>query len=107
MPRRNSSPAIPASRAALATVIPIAPPPARTRLAGSIETFAIALGNRTTTPGTPPSRTIRFDPTPTGSTGVSGSSPAMKLARSRISSGRTSHSAGPPVRNQMNSARLP
>ena len=25
-----------------------------------------ALGSRTTTPGTPPSRTIRFEPTPTG-----------------------------------------
>src|SRR5687768_9802061 len=107
MPRRNSSPAIWASRALEATVIPIAPPPARIRWPGSTWTWLIALGSRTTTPGTPPSRTIRLEPTPTGMTGTDGSSSRRKRAKSSTSLGRTSHSAGPPVRNQMKSASEP
>ena len=44
MPRRNSRPAIWASRALLATLIPIAPPPARTPVAGLDMDVAERLG---------------------------------------------------------------
>src|SRR3546814_2507101 len=59
--RRNSSPAMPASRAVEETRMPDAPPPQRSVVASIASTFANALPSRTTTPGKPPSRTMRLD----------------------------------------------
>jgi hypothetical protein len=44
--------------------MPLAPPPQRRRGSSSRSIFANALPSRTTTPGTPPSRTIRLEPSP-------------------------------------------
>src|SRR3546814_16792226 len=66
--RRNSSPAIPASRAVEDTRMPDAPPPQRSVVASMVSTFAKGLPRRTTTPGKPPSRTMRLDPRPSAIT---------------------------------------
>ena len=56
---------------------------------------ANGLPSRTTTPGTPPSRTIRLEPRPSAITGIAGSSSARKPCRSATSFGSNSHSAAP------------
>src|SRR5258708_25829573 len=60
---------------------------------------------RTATPSTPPSLTMRFEPTPRTVTGTWAGKLARKVARSSSSAGRNSASAGPPTRNQVNGAR--
>src|SRR3546814_9620474 len=50
---------------------------------------------------------MRLEPTPTGRTGTDGSRLQRNRDRSSTVAGRTSHSAGPPVRNQMKSASEP
>ena len=60
--------------------------------------------NLITTPGMPPSRTIRLEPTPTVVTGMSGGSRERKYARSSASTGVNSACAGPPTRNQVSGA---
>ena len=77
MPDRNSSPAMPASRAALATLRSSAAAPAVIS-EPSTEISAKARPRRITTPGTPPSRTSRLDATPITVTGTSAGQPARK-----------------------------
>ncbi len=71
MPRRNASPAMAASCAARATFTSGTAVPARTRSPGSTLTSPKPRPSRITTPGTPPSRTIRLEPRPTTVTGMS------------------------------------
>ena len=63
---------MPASRAVDETRMPDAPPPQRRVVASIRSTLANALPSRTTTPGTPPSRTIRLEPRPRPITGTVG-----------------------------------
>ncbi len=85
---------MPASAAMRATAASSAAAPARTR-APSTAIFPNAAGSRITTPGIPPSRTSRFEPTPITLTRVSGERAYKKVARSSASAGRNSTSAGP------------
>ena len=52
--------------------MPLAPPPQRSVVSSSASIFANALPSRTTTPGTPPSRTMRLEPRPSAITGTCG-----------------------------------
>ena len=71
MPNRNSSPPRSAAAAASATRLSSAAVPACTR-SPSTRTSPKPRGDRRiTTPGKPPSRTIRFEPTPMQQTGMS------------------------------------
>ena len=73
MPRKKASPSIPASAAALATRTSKAQAPARKRQSPSAAISPKALPpRRITIPSTPPSRTIRFEPSPMVVTGTSG-----------------------------------
>ena len=101
MPRRNASPAIPASAPPWRPSRPLPPRrPARGRL-GSTAMSWKPLPSRITTPGTPPSRTSRLEPSPTTMTGMSRRQIPPGIARESASSaGLNSASAGPPVRNQ-------
>ena len=67
-------------------------------------TLAKALPSRTTTPGTPPSRTIRLEPRPSAITGVVGSRLRRNCCRSARSFGSNSHSALPPDLNHTSGA---
>ena len=68
-------------------------------------TVANALPSRTTTPGTPPSRTIRLEPRPSAITGVAGVEVARGTpCRSSRSAGSNSQSAAPPDLNQTSGA---
>ena len=62
---------MPASRAVEETRIPLAPPPQRRVTSSTFSIFENALPSRTTTPGTPPSRTIMLEPRPSAITGTS------------------------------------
>ena len=75
---------MPASRAVEETRMPLAPPPQRERRSqSSRSTVANGLPSRTTTPGTPPSRTMRLEPRPSAMTGTAGSSSARKSLQVR------------------------
>src|SRR5215510_40368 len=104
MPRRNDRPAMAASWAARATFTSGTAAPAHTRWPSSIATSLKPRPRRTTTPGTPPSRTMRFEPRPTTVTGTSPGRFFRKYARSSSLSGMNSACAGPPTRNQVRSA---
>jgi len=56
-----------------------------------------------TTPGMPPSRTMRFEPAPMTAIGISADRLRRKYARSFSSSGMKNACARPPTRNQVNS----
>src|SRR3954464_5527252 len=103
MPRKNASPAMPASCAAFATRKSGAAVPARTRLPSTLMSLK-PRPSRITTPGTPPSRTMRLEPRPMTVTGISRGRLASRYARSLSSSGMNSACAGPPTRNQVSGA---
>ena len=84
--------------------MPLAPPPQRKVVSSSRSIFANGLPRRTTTPGTPPSRTMRLEPRPSAITGTSGSSSRRNWTRSSSSLGSNSHSALPPLLNQTSGA---
>ncbi len=102
--RRNSTPAMPLSRAVEDTRIPEAPPPHSSVRSATLSTLAKGLPRRTTTPGTPPSRTIMLEPSPSAMTGTAGSSSRRNCCRSATSLGSNSHSAVPPDLNQTSGA---
>src|SRR6476659_7263718 len=104
MPRKKARPAIAASCAARLTLTSGAAVPARMRQPSSTLTSPKPRPRRTPTPGTPPSRTIRLEPSPTTTTGISAGRCARKSARSASSSGMNNTCAGPPTRNQVSSA---
>src|SRR5215470_9673487 len=104
IPRRNASPAIAASRAARATFTSGTAAPARIRAPGSAATLPNPRPSRITTPGTPPSRTMRLEPRPTTVTGTSAGRCVRKHDKSCSSSGTNRSCAGPPTRNHVNSA---
>src|SRR5262249_44230270 len=104
MPRKKASPAIVASCAARLTFTSGAAVPARIRQSSSTLTSPKPRPRRMTTPGTPPSRTIRLEPSPMTTTGISAGRWARKSARSASSSGMNRTCAGPPTRNQVSSA---
>src|SRR5499427_7698064 len=104
MPRKKASPAIAASCAVRLTFTSGAAVPARIRQPSSTLTSPKPRPRRTTMPGTPPSRTIRFEPSPTTTTGISAGRWTRKSARSASSSGMYRTCAGPPTRNQVSSA---
>ena len=94
----------PASAARRATCMSSAAAPAWT----SPSAISIPLKprpSRITTPRMPPSRTIRFEPTPIAKTGTSGTRFCRNSIRSSRSAGWNSQSAGPPTRSQVRSAR--
>ena len=95
---------MPASRAVELTRIPLAPPPQRKVTSSAFSIFENALPRRTTTPGTPESRTIMLEPRPSAITGTSGSSSRRKWTRSPSSFGSNSHCAAPPLLNHTNGA---
>ena len=85
--------------------MPLAPPPQRRVVSSSCSIFANGLPRRTTTPGTPPSRTMRLEPRPSAITGTSRVELAAGNAtRSSSSAGSNSHSALPPLLNQTSGA---
>src|SRR5947209_7896818 len=104
IPRKNASPASPASCAARPTLTSGTAAPARMRPPASTLTSPKPRPRRMTTPGTPPSRTIRFEPSPMTTTGIAAGRWARKSARSASSSGMNRTCAGPPTRNQVSSA---
>src|SRR5215208_7067989 len=104
MPRKNARPAMLASCAARDTFTSGTAVPARTRWSSSILMSENPRPRRITTPGTPPSRTIRFEPSPITVTGMSLGSAPRKYARSSSSSGMNKTCAGPPTRNQVSGA---
>ena len=69
---------MPASCAARATFTSGTAAPARTRSPGSTVTALKPRPSRITTPGTPPSRTIRLEPRPTTVIGMRSGSRARK-----------------------------
>src|SRR5262245_58174010 len=104
MPRKKASPAIAASCAARLTLTSGTAVPARMRSPGSTFTSPKPRPSLITTPGTPPSRTIRFEPSPITVTGISAGRFARKYARSDSSSGMNNTCAGPPTRNHVSGA---
>ena len=102
--RRNSKPAIAASRAVEDTKMPDAPPPQSRTVSSTASTLAKGLPRRTTTPGKPPSRTIRLEPRPNAITGVAESRSCKNPCKSTMSLGSNSHSAAPPDLNHTNGA---
>src|SRR6516164_9965688 len=104
MPRKKASPAIAASCAPRLTFTSGAAVPARIREPSSTFTSPKPRPRRMTTPGTPPSRTIRLEPSPMTTTGISAGRWARKSARPASSSGMNRTCAGPPTRNQVSSA---
>ena len=84
--------------------MPLAPPPQRRVTSSSFSIFEKALPSRTTTPGTPPSRTIMLEPRPSAITGTSRSRSRRSPTRSCSSVGSNSHCAVPPLLNQTNGA---
>ena len=71
MPRKKASPVIAASWAARLTFTSGTAVPARMRVPSSTFTSPKPRPSRMTTPGTPPSRTIRLEPSPMTVTGIS------------------------------------
>ena len=104
MPLKKASPAMPASCAARATITSSSAVPARDAMSASTSMSLKPRPSRITTPGTPPSRTIRLEPAPITVTGISAGRLRRKYARSFSSSGMKNACAGPPTRNQVNSA---
>ena len=99
MPEANSSPVRPAACAAAATRLSDAPACAETTLP-STRTSLIRSPSAITSPRMPPSRTIRFDPLPSTSTGTPSARAASIAATTCPSlSGKNIQSAGPPMRN--------
>src|SRR5258707_5435438 len=104
MPRKKASPAIAASCAARLTFTSGAAVPARIRQPSSTLTSPKPRPKRPTKPGTPPSRAIRFEPSPRTTTGIAVGRWARKSAGPASSSGMNRTCAGPPTRNQVSSA---
>ena len=103
MPLRNSRPETPAPRPSRATDTSIAAAPARIRVPPH-RIAAKGRPRRIVTPGIPPSRTSRFEPTPITVTAMSAGSARRNSARSSRSAGSNRISAGPPTRNHSSRA---
>src|ERR1700722_4825968 len=104
MPNKNSSPPIPADAAISATRLSSAAGAALTLSPPALASPKPRGPSLITTPGMPPSRTIRLEPTPTTYTASSPGKALKKYPRSSASAGVNSTCAGPPTRNQVNSA---